>query len=921
MSNLNQIYISYAWKGDSETLADQLCEIFADKGYTIVRDKSAMSYKDSIQSFMDSIGRGRFIIAVISDKYMKSEYCMYEAYRMLQTPAFRERVFPIVLPDADIFSFKGQATYLKYWEQIFNELNTEYKNIAESSPTMAAKLTERLRDIEIATRFIGEFMAIIGDMNVLTPEMQVESDFALLIEAIENGMKEVEPGRSKNKELTRPEFQLSSDSKTRRDRITIDRFAEIMQRNCNNVFSSSLIQSKRIALKKEIRYDLTGNPLNEIIRPANDERKITDESIFEIYNKSRSMLFVFGGAGSGKTLILFELAQQLLKHYMENPANPVPIYLPLSTFKHQSLEEWIIDEIKKVRINIKIDRELLRSDKFCLLLDGLDEVPKEFQEKCEEAINEYVDTGKDYQTIVVTKRVTQTDERDGKILTFLKPDLAIKLLPLDKEQINRYIYGFGSELDGLGEAIQTDDILREEAESPLMLDILSRTYQGDDAKKLSDLKNSEEQRKTVFETYVNRMFDRNIKTRKELFPRERTERWLSWLSHKMILLNRPIFGIEHVQPELLSSNFLRQIYQIGTMAIVWVPMIFLCYWFIEAGLEVFYGVDIIGKTCIIGDTYMECPSPFYNMIVFGGPLAGIVFGLTTWYFAQRRYRYINSVYLGLAYWLFASLAFNANANLWKRPEDKDYITGIIVGFVFGLAMGFVLYLYGRQWSDKQSENQNDIQVLVVNSWDKSRAMTGLVVGLIVGVLVTIATALGVAFSNNVSNTAEFIEWYETGKRFVYTFGSSSLIGIGLVGSYIYGFLTSEPEIEKSVKPNQGIWETGKTGLVAGVLCALFIGIPFSIFAIQVNNNPQLGISFGIIFGLAVGFLFGGFAFIKHFLLRSLLWISKTFPFEAERFLEYCNGLTFLQKVGGGYKFKHDEYQSYFLSLYDLQSEG
>lgn len=187
-----EIFISYAWKGESETLVDQLCDAFATKGYRIIRDKSTMTYKDSIKNFMDGIGRGKFIIAVVSDKYMKSEYCMYEAYRMFQSPAFGERVFPIVLPDTDIFSFRGQAAYLNHWDAEYKALESEYKSIADASPTMVAPLTERLRDIESTTRFINDFMAAVSDMNVLTSQMHAESNFSQLLQAIENRIKYTE---------------------------------------------------------------------------------------------------------------------------------------------------------------------------------------------------------------------------------------------------------------------------------------------------------------------------------------------------------------------------------------------------------------------------------------------------------------------------------------------------------------------------------------------------------------------------------------------------------------------------------------------------------------------------------------------------------------------------------------------------------
>lgn len=215
-----EIFVSYAWKGESETLVNQLCEAFAAKSYQITRDKSAMTYKDSIKNFMDRIGRGKFIIAVVGDKYMKSEYCMYEAYRMFQSPAFGERVFPIVLPDADIFSFRGQAAYLKHWQQEYKALETEYKEIAELSPTMVAPLTERLRDIEATTRFINDFMAAVGDMNVMTSQMHSDSNFTRLLQAIEERIQlaELESNGTDESKILNPDEKVRKGVEMKEDR-------------------------------------------------------------------------------------------------------------------------------------------------------------------------------------------------------------------------------------------------------------------------------------------------------------------------------------------------------------------------------------------------------------------------------------------------------------------------------------------------------------------------------------------------------------------------------------------------------------------------------------------------------------------------------------------------------------------------------
>ncbi|HSG15395.1 MAG TPA: hypothetical protein VLE70_03605 [Anaerolineae bacterium] len=63
--------------------------------------------------------------------------------------------------------------------------------------------------------------------------------------------------------------------------------------------------------------------------------------------------------------------------------------------------------------------------------------------------------------------------------------------------------------------------------------------------------------------------------------------------------------------------------------------------------------------------------------------------------------------------------------------------------------------------------------------------------------------------------------------------------------------------------------------------------------------------------------------IKHFLVRTLLWLHRDLPWDAVRFLDYAGELIFLRKVGGGYIFIHRLLQQYFASLHQhhLESEA
>jgi hypothetical protein len=194
----NEIFISYAWRGESEATVDAICEVLRERFHTYQRDKEAMSYRDSIHEFMEKIGRGNFVIAVISDKYMKSEYCMFEAMRMMQAEEFEERVFPIVLGDADVYSTTGQLGYLKYWKETYTQIETDLKAIDD--PALGADFALRLRDIKETTLYVGRWMSFLADRNLLSPEMLKDSGYAELIGLIEEKMgREVGIGKPRER--------------------------------------------------------------------------------------------------------------------------------------------------------------------------------------------------------------------------------------------------------------------------------------------------------------------------------------------------------------------------------------------------------------------------------------------------------------------------------------------------------------------------------------------------------------------------------------------------------------------------------------------------------------------------------------------------------------------------------------------------
>jgi HEAT repeat protein len=182
-----QVYISYNWQEDSNEMANQLVQAFAAKGIEIIRDKTHTTYKDSIKNFMQQIGQGKCVVAVISDRYLKSENCMFELVEIARNGDFYQRIFPIILPDARIHKDFERIDYLKYWEDEKAKLQAKYKQI-DLAKTNSILATLNLYD-EIRGN-IDNLTNILKDMNTLNIDLHRQSEFAAMIQAVETKLAE-----------------------------------------------------------------------------------------------------------------------------------------------------------------------------------------------------------------------------------------------------------------------------------------------------------------------------------------------------------------------------------------------------------------------------------------------------------------------------------------------------------------------------------------------------------------------------------------------------------------------------------------------------------------------------------------------------------------------------------------------------------
>jgi internalin A len=130
--------VSYAW-GDAtpegrarEAVVDELCAEAERRGIRILRDRTTLGLGDRISAFMKRIGRGDRVFAVLSDKYLKSPYCMFELCEVWRTSRaegeeFLRRVRVYSLPDAQVWTPLDRARCAAFWKRQHDELEAFVK--------------------------------------------------------------------------------------------------------------------------------------------------------------------------------------------------------------------------------------------------------------------------------------------------------------------------------------------------------------------------------------------------------------------------------------------------------------------------------------------------------------------------------------------------------------------------------------------------------------------------------------------------------------------------------------------------------------------------------------------------------------------------------------------------------------------------
>jgi internalin A len=146
------------------------------ENWKVIRDKDELEYGDQISDFMKMLGQARLVIVVLSEKYLRSPYCMTSCTPFIKTPGRKDKnslTASFRLCSRTPTSVTGAvAQYAEHWESEFKAMEQHFTHLGVED----LKLYKAMRRWH---NEVGDMLAYVND--ILSPHGFVEivkHDFA-----------------------------------------------------------------------------------------------------------------------------------------------------------------------------------------------------------------------------------------------------------------------------------------------------------------------------------------------------------------------------------------------------------------------------------------------------------------------------------------------------------------------------------------------------------------------------------------------------------------------------------------------------------------------------------------------------------------------------------------------------------------------
>lgn len=649
--------------------------------------------------------------------------------------------------------------------------------------------------------------------------------------------------------------------------------------------------SQAIVLELDLNHEPTAVARKIVTAPGQTEQRVEDlREVFEAYGRA---LLILGEPGSGKTITLLQLAETLIAEAQQDPSQPVPVILNLSSWAQtkKPLTTWLVEEIFiQYQVTRQLSQEWIAQNQWLYLLDGLDEVAESDRDACVAAINAFK---AEYPAeLVVCSRTGDYEKLREK----LNLGTAVRLQPLADEQIESYLSQDDVHLTAVHEAITTDAHLNELAHTPLFLSIMTLAYRGLTREQIQAFDSRPERYNHLFSTYVAEMFRRRPLPTKGRYAQEQAIQWLANLAAGLKKQGQTTFYMERLQPSWLNSRA----YFFYLLLVT-----FIC----GAAAGALWGIIDALETPTFNNAWLN--GFLYSLTGGLSVAAGVAIS------ARIQNNFLRVLLSGFLSWFtFAMMGVGVTAVIQIIRPFHSF--SLAEWLVLGLFRGWNSLLIGCLIAYKLEIEMVErivfsppTRVLLLNALKK-----GIVNGVIFGLIVGLALGTVASLVYNLTVQQEITPFVGFLISFIWG-GCFGVIGAGL-GALFGGLLAilnaclQKQQLEQKLRPNQGMINTLKSMLTL----LLLIGIPSCLFIwvayAWAGNQGIRGVFFFLNMVLPFALLyFGGLALIQHVCLRIFLRWSGVLPHPLASWLDDMTRYILLRRVGGGWVFIHRALREHF----------
>lgn len=688
-----------------------------------------------------------------------------------------------------------------------------------------------------------------------------------------------------------------------------------------------------------------------------------EPTITDAYNAASWQLVILGKAGSGKTIALLKLFEELQAEAYNQSTGVIPVVLRLSSWaswyesqqatsseRRKGFDDWLFQELSDVCKNTesakKTLKDLIKARSFEVLLDGYDEVPSVYRKYLSEDIQNYffsqgersipnnrrtrarfviTSRGEEFrEEATLTSMIGSTLElssiKDSDIRNYLNDRKNNLLLNL----CNRKEYEF------FANALRLPFLLNAVAESYISMKDINELEDGlrEGFDTVGDEGVMQKVPVFILEKYINQQLNRvsegALITDILDFDSDTTQKYLSFIAARIPsrASDNPHEGqvilVDYLQPSWLCDVDKGSKKHNHTK------------W------ELFYMLAsrMLGSMAIAASIGFLLASPLDYF--WPGILTGFTIGMFEQKLQMQKdlispHRFSSIAYYLCLLYLSCSIVLSVLWGAWlpSPPGDQIHIFSIPISLT-GLTLAWFIALpivtiytirnihlgidtYDRLEDISPVERINKFTSSQISTFFKYAFLGGLGTGSLFAVF---------ALFLSMRNTGTSSVWMRE-HDFQYGLLITSLAYGFLLGFFfgglitgVFGLLEIKLEIQdnKPIRTSQGIRQSIRNAILVFVRLSLAIGSVSSYVLWQFYHDYDV-VSRGFRTGFAIGALgglwYGGLDVIHHMVLRFTLYASGRAPWRISHFLEYCSQLNLMRETGTSYVFSHVYLQLFY----------